>query len=370
MGTHPDNSEQPPPNPSEVSHPTTKSRSAPEDRKFSVFKEEKSFALEKQSQKMDLANMLSEEPSRPLRLQHAVDQTQQESQRAHQYPTRHSVMSNMYQDDNQSYSALQRAETDRSDSQGGSANYLSSPPLQQPPKNVAFELLFDGHNNEKARLPMRVRIYPHDTTDSIVSTVRDFYGLYTGIAQGISFEDGTGMTLIARYENFSNNMIVYVRVVPDYAQSWQQPPSQASSHAVASVSAQRTPHLDAGFEVAPPSSTQVLALGQQASRPPSRVSRKQSASPGTGGNRRSESAQKERSRSAIKSRGDSFQANLDGYNMESLRYNTSDDEGGSVTSSRKARNEQLASAEISEKNIVEGGRRQAQRAKFESSVSH
>ncbi len=56
--------------------------------------------------------------------------------------------------------------------------------------------------------------------------------------------------------------------------------------------------------------------------------------------------------------------------MESLRYNSSDDEGGSVTSSRKARNEQLASAEISEKNIVEGGRRQAQRAKFESSVGH
>lgn len=314
--------------------------------------------------------MLSDEPPRPSRSQHPGEQTQQESQRAHQYPTRQSIMSNTYQADNQSYTALRCAEIDRRpfplDSNTG---YHASPPLQQPPKNVAFELLFDGHNNEKARLPMRVRIYPHDTTDSIVSTVRDFYGLYAGVAKGISFEDSTGMTLIARYENFSNNMIVYVRVVPDFSQSWQQSPSRASSHAATPISAQRTPHLDAGFEVAPPHSTQTLAHVQQASRPPSRVSRKQSASPGTGGTRRSESAQKERSRPGIKSRGDGFPPNVDGYNPEALKYNSSDDEGGSVTSSRKARNEQLASAEISEKNIVEGGRRQAQRAKFESSVS-
>ena len=217
---------------------------------------------------------------------------------------------------------------------------------------------------------MRVRIYPHDTTDSIVSTVRDFYGLYAGAAQCISFEDGSGMTLIARYENFSNNMIVYVRVVSDYSHSWEQPPSQASSHAAVPISAQRTPHLDAGFEAAPSPSAQAFASGQQSSRPPSRVSRKHSASPGTAGSRRSESAQKERARSGINIRSDSFHANLDGYNADALKYHSSDDDGASVTSSRRARNEQLASAEISEKNIVEGGRRQAQRAKFESSVSH
>ena len=319
---------------------------------------------------MDLANMLSDGPPRLPRLQHAGDQTQHESQRAHQYPTRHSVMSNTYQAENQSYTPLQHADVGLPYPQIVHTSNHASLSIQQHPKNVAFELLFDGHNNEKARLPMRVRIYPHDTTDSIVSTVRDFYGLYAGVAKGISFEDSTGMTLIARYENFSNNMIVYVRVVPDYSQSWQQSPSRASSHAATPISAQRTPHLDAGFEVVPPHSAQALAFGQQASRPPSRVSRKQSTSPGTIGNRRSESAQKERSRSGIKSRGDSFQANLDGYNPEAFKYNSSDDEGGSVTSSRRARNEQLASAEISEKNIVEGGRRQAQRAKFESSVRY
>ena len=317
---------------------------------------------------MDLANMLSDDPSRPLRSQHGVDQAQQESQRAHQYPTRQSVMSNTYQPDNQPYASPQPAQAYGACPQSSNIGFNNPAPMQQPPKNVAFELLFDGHNNEKARLPMRVRIYPHDTTDSIVSTVRDFYGLYAGVATGISFEDSTGMTLIARYENFSNNMIVYVRVIPDYNQSWQQPSSRGDSHAATPSSAQRTPHLDAGFEMIPPQSAQALSYGQPLSRPPSRVSRKQSTSPGTGDGHRNVSAQKERSRSGIKSRGDSFQAHLDGYSNETLKYGSSDEEGGSVTSSRKARNEQLASAEISEKNIVEGGRRQAQRAKFESSV--
>lgn len=311
--------------------------------------------------------MLSDVPPRPARSHNAADQTLQEMQRAHQYPTRHSVMSNTYQTDNQQRTPQQSAENGPTCTQGGNTIYNASPLIQQPPKEVAFELLFDWNNNERARLPMRVRIYPHDTTDSIVSTVRDFYGLYAGVAKGISFEDGTGMTLIARYENFTNNMVVYVRVVPDFTQSWQQSPSQAPSHAATPISAQRTPHLDAGFEVVPQQTAQGIAFGQHASRPPSRVSRKQSGSPGNGRSCRSESAQKERSRTGIKGRSDSFAANIDGYNPEALKYNSSDDEGGSVTSSRKARNEQLASAEISEKNIVEGGRRQ--RAKFESSVS-
>jgi hypothetical protein len=46
-------------------------------------------------------------------------------------------------------------------------------------------------------------------------------------------------------------------------------------------------------------------------------------------------------------------------------YSSSDNGRDSVTSSRKAKSE-LASAEISLDNIVEGGRRK--RAKFESSV--
>ena len=68
------------------------------------------------------------------------------------------------------------------------------------------------------------------------------------------------------------------------------------------------------------------------------------------------------------SREDSFQGQLNDVNSEAIKgYSSSDGEGGSVTSSRKAKSEQLASAEISLNNILEGNRRK--RAKFESSVS-
>ncbi len=68
------------------------------------------------------------------------------------------------------------------------------------------------------------------------------------------------------------------------------------------------------------------------------------------------------------SREDSFQGQLNDLNNDAMKgYSSSDGEGGSVTSSRKARSEQLASADISLDNILEGNRRK--RAKFESSVS-
>ena len=68
------------------------------------------------------------------------------------------------------------------------------------------------------------------------------------------------------------------------------------------------------------------------------------------------------------SREDSFQGQLNDLNNETIKGDSSSDgEGGSVTSSRKARSEQLARADISLDNILEGNRRK--RAKFESSVS-
>ncbi|EHK99445.1 hypothetical protein M7I_4744 [Glarea lozoyensis 74030] len=88
---------------------------------------------------------------------------------------------------------------------------LSVSPFGSPtPKSVAFELLFPESPQYRARLPMRVQIFPHDTTDSIITTVKNFYGLYAGPggAKGVSFEDDQGNTLIARYENLRNNMIV------------------------------------------------------------------------------------------------------------------------------------------------------------------
>lgn len=69
------------------------------------------------------------------------------------------------------------------------------------------------------------------------------------------------------------------------------------------------------------------------------------------------------------SREDSSQGQLNDLNSDAMKgYSSSDGEGGSVTSSRKAKSEQLASADISLNNILEGNRRK--RAKFESSVSN
>lgn len=69
------------------------------------------------------------------------------------------------------------------------------------------------------------------------------------------------------------------------------------------------------------------------------------------------------------SQEDSFQGQLNDLNSDTMKgYSSSDGEGGSVSSSRKAKSEQLASADISLNNILEGNRRK--RAKFESSVSN
>ncbi|KAL8699831.1 MAG: hypothetical protein Q9201_005778 [Fulgogasparrea decipioides] len=233
------------------------------------------------------------------------------------------------------------------------------------PKNVTFELLFDGLNN-RARLPMRVQIFPHDTTDSIIATVKNFYGLYDGAATGVSFEDDQRNTLIARYENLRNHMTVYVRVIPDYSQpSCQHGPMGWNS--VSPISSSRAPHLDEAFQMPPPAQiSHHNSFEQPVSRPGSRVARKRSASPRAGRNRRSVSAQKNPYRSGIKSRDASLPRNTEENNSDAWNaYSDSDGGAGSVTSSRKARSEQLASAEISVDNIVEGGRRK--RAKFESS---
>jgi hypothetical protein len=70
----------------------------------------------------------------------------------------------------------------------------------------------------------------------------------------------------------------------------------------------------------------------------------------------------------MKSRGSSAHGSLLDPNNDAMNgYSSSDGGHGSVSSSRKAKSEQLSSAEISLDNIVEGGRRK--RAKFESSVS-
>lgn len=244
-------------------------------------------------------------------------------------------------------------------------------PYDSPaPKSVAFELLFPESPQYRARLPMRVQIFKHDTTESIVTTVKNFYGLYAS-TKGVSFENVQGETLIARYENLEHNSTVYVRVIDDVSQSpnrYEQP-----YHALANA-----PHqayvLEDMRQMPPPHPIQALSYGQADSRPMSRASHKRSVSPNSGRGRRSASAsvnpplptKKPRSRSGYKSRGSSTHGSFAELHSDGLNgYSSGDGGAGSVSS--KTKSEHLGNTEISLDNIVEGGRRK--RAKFESSVS-
>lgn len=252
-------------------------------------------------------------------------------------------------------------------------NPAMSPAGSPTPKSVAFELLFPESPQYRARLPMRVQIFPHDTTDSIVTTVKNFYGLYAGPAgaRGVSFEDEQGNTLIARYENLRNNMVVYVRVIDE-----PSPPQGAygpsSYHSGSPVVVDAYYPGDDDHRMPPPQPAQALSYGQPLSRPASRASRKRSLSPNGVRGRRSASAntnppaiKKSRSRSGFKSRGSSTHGSFADNHSDALNgYSSGDGAPGSVSSRTKS--EHLGNTEISLDNIVEGGRRK--RAKFESSV--
>ncbi|KAM5342624.1 hypothetical protein ACJ41O_013590 [Fusarium nematophilum] len=242
---------------------------------------------------------------------------------------------------------------------GASSNGGSVSPQQMAtPKNVAFELLFLDSPQYRARLPMRVQIYPHDTTDSIVTTVKNFYGLYSGPtgSKGVSFEDEHGNTLIARYENFRNNMVVYVRVI-------EEPPANPAAYAphhYHSASVGGHPYYpDNGY-----TAHQAPRFAQDISRPSSQSSRRRSPSPNAARGRRSTSAstngKKGRSRSS-KNRNSAARSHTELYS-DSITGYSSNDEHGSTSGKNK---EQLPTTDISVENIVEGGRRK--RAKFESS---
>ncbi|KAJ9304851.1 hypothetical protein DTO217A2_5660 [Paecilomyces variotii] len=240
------------------------------------------------------------------------------------------------------------------DGQSGAQHQSPNWPV---PKNVAFELLLDENSKVRARIPMRVQIFPHDTTDSIVTTVKNFYGIYEGAASGVSFEDEHGTTLIARYENLRNNMTVYVRVIPVHA----YPEAYGEHHyGSAQLDGRKRPSLGEPFQMAP-QPAHVLEYGQPPSRPTSRVARKRSTSP-SGRSRRSASQHKT-SRLGNKSRGSSTHGSFQDDGMGG--YSDSDGGHGSITGSKKARSEQFASSDISMENILHDGRRK--RPKFDSS---
>lgn len=240
-----------------------------------------------------------------------------------------------------------------------SHTYTAMTPAPSPtaPKSVAFELVVDNMPQFKARLPMRVQIFPHDTTESIITTVKNFYGLYAGQGRtyGISFEDDRGHTLIARYENFHDKMNVYIRVQESVVASGQFGPGgyQSGSPAIG------VPNY--GEHQMPPPHNQAT------SRPDSRASNGRSNSPARG--RRGGSATINQRNKKPRSGGQSRNSSTHGsfaeiYSDGANGYSSGDGAPGSVSSRSRA---DLGNTEISIANIVEGGRRK--RAKFESSVS-
>ncbi|KAL4787919.1 hypothetical protein BJX76DRAFT_248792 [Aspergillus varians] len=249
-------------------------------------------------------------------------------------------------------------------SPGESPTYTDHRPLQDvsptkspTPKNVAFELLLDENSKARARIPMRVQIYPHDTTDSIVTTVKNFYGIYDGAA-GVSFEDVNGITLIARYENLRNNMTVYVRVMP--VQAYEEGYGDMY-YGPMPMDNRKRPSLGEPFQMASAmQAIQPSEHGQPPSRPGSQVARRRSVSP-SGRSRRSASQHKQLSRPGNKSRGSSTHGSL----YDDAGYSDSDGGYGSVSGTKKPRSEHFASSEISMENILQDGRRK--RPKFDSS---
>ena len=223
-----------------------------------------------------------------------------------------------------------------------------------PPKTVAFELLLDEGSKTRARIPLRILVNQHDDTESIVTTVKNFYGIYDG--HGVSFEDLSGNILTARYENLADHSLVYVRTVagPEQvaglsdAAPW---PSTLEPH--------RKTSLGEPFEMAPPLFHDHL---HSPPRPSSRLARKRSSSPIHGRGRRSASHQQ--SGSVPVSRGSS--ANGSYHDDGGHDYSDSDAGRSSLTGSKRARSEQFASADISLDNVVQEGRRV--RSLFDSSV--
>lgn len=233
----------------------------------------------------------------------------------------------------------------------GAGNHppASAPHVNPTPKSVAFELLLDGNSKVRARIPMRVQIYPHDTTDSIVTTVKNFYGIYDSGASGVSFEDESGITLIARYENLRNNMTVYVRVIPI-----QKYPDMYGDDYYASLPGEARKHHPYYLAQSSHGMEHDRSPSRTASKASSKASRKRSASPSSRG-RRSVSHNKQ-ARAGNKSRGSSAHDN-----------DSQSDDSDSTYLSKKGRSEHFASSDISMDNILQDGRRK--RPKFESSVS-
>jgi len=225
-----------------------------------------------------------------------------------------------------------------------------------PAKSIAFELLLDEGSKTRARIPLRVVLNAHDNIESIITTVKNFYGIYDN--HGVSFEDGWGNTLIASYDNLKANSTVYVRIVAGV----QLPPATHinGAHIIENgTEPRRRPSLGEPFQMLPP---HMREQSHSPSRPSSRLAYKRSISPTQGRGRRSASQQKGGSHTTV-SRGSS----ANGSYHEDNGYSDSEAGRSSISGSKRARSEQFASSDISTANVLQDGRRGG--PIFDSSVS-
>lgn len=225
-----------------------------------------------------------------------------------------------------------------------SSGYPRGSPAKKGQKHVVFRLIDQKDPRIQARLPMRVMISPNDTTESIITTVKNFYGLYE---YGVSFENEEGISIIAACNNFDNDMNVYVRIVAP-------PPATVSDHGRDSASPKK-PTLGAPIEMRPP----MHSNGHSPSRSAARSAGVRSVSPQSEPGRRSASVAPGGKPKVhrTKSKDHSQVGDNDGYS-------SADNDNGSVASSRRSKVEEIK-ADITVDNIVEGGRR---KRAFESSV--
>lgn len=215
-----------------------------------------------------------------------------------------------------------------------------------PAKSISFELLLDEGSKTRARIPLRVVLNTHDSTESIITTVKNFYGIYDG--RGVSFEDAWGNTLIPSYDNLASDSTVHVRIVPSPQAICNGYPHAAHAGDIG-YEPKRRPSLGEPFQMLPP---HLREQTDSPSRPSSRLARKRSISPTQGRGRRSASQQKGPSFGPI-SRGSS----ANGSFQEDNGYSDSEAGRSSISGSKRARSEQFASSDISTANVLQDGRR-------------
>ena len=262
----------------------------------------------------------------------------------HQYPTRHAASAQDHGGFAKPYSPYSQRPQKSSGVAAAGSGYPRGSPAKKDQKHVVFQLIDPEDPRIQARLPMRVMISTHDTTESIITTVKNFYGLYE---YGVSFENRDGISIIAAYNNFENDMTVYVRTVP-------QPHTMIGDKVQDSASPKK-PSLGAPFEMRPPQFLQI----QSPSRAGARSAGVRSMSPQSDIVQRSASAAPGGKPRTNRTKSKDNTAYGDGEG-----YSSGDNGEGSVASSRRSKTEQV-NAEISVDNIVEGGRR---KRAFESSV--